>query len=98
MKWVCRTVIIMQTLCLNKHNSNPLLSEVNLNVKGSKSMILIHDRGFLSAYVFLIKKIQDVIFFTIKKVSIVNERTYCETKKRTFLVLKIQIIIHPMMK
>lgn len=62
MKWVCRTVIIMQTLCLNKHNSNPLLSEVNLNVKGSKSMILIYDRGLLSAICVSYKKIPDDIF------------------------------------
>lgn len=62
MKWVCITVIIMQTLCLNKHNSNPLLSEVNLNVKGSKSMILIYDRGFLSAICVSYKKIPDDIF------------------------------------
>lgn len=75
MKWVCRTVIIMQTLCLNKHNSNPLLSEVNLNVKGSKGMILIHDIDFLSAICISYKMIPDDIFTIKKSVSSMSGHT-----------------------
>lgn len=89
MKWVCnffcRTAIIMQTLCLNKQNSNPLLSDVILNAKWSKNIMFIFDRSFLLAIGVSYKKKFHTTCLSIWKnpVSIVIEQTNCVTKKRT---------------
>lgn len=48
-----------------------------MNVRGSKNMVLILDRGFLSAIGVSFKKIPDGIFITMKKltVSLMSGRT-----------------------
>lgn len=54
-----------------------------MNVKGSKNMVLILDRGFLSAIGVSFKKIPDGIFITMKQAnSIFNERMYSVTEER----------------
>lgn len=52
-----------------------------MNVKGSKNMVLILGRGFLSAIGVSSQKIPDSIFITMKQAdSIFIERTYSLTK------------------